>query len=413
MVKTNILVVDDNPIFRRTYRIDPWYLTSKGHSVTVVCPKPSQVDDALIKKENVKFVYTVPWRSVKKGGDLLNKLAQVAVTTVKIRALLKHGKYDLVRAVGFLSAYSALTARGRQVVPVVSNVTDFYSEMYGHFMLPAASIVARLLERMERKIMMKTDVLLVDANTMRRYWTYWGLDERKCAVLPNAYDDDIFRPSVSAAPIKAKYRIDDSSKIVLYAGDISWMDGLDILIEATPKILKEIDVIFLILGSGPEAFLNQLKKIIKEKNLERYWVFTGWIPYACVPSFIAGADVCVAPYRITLTSNSNAPGKVVEYVAMAKPVIATRADGALELFGDVLNYVPPENPQALAELIINTLRQGPLEKETVEKTKAISKKFTFRNIWETEEKIMKAVITHEVDDFRVFDIFGKNRTYGF
>lgn len=404
----NILLVDDNPIFRRTYRVDPWYLASKGHRVTVVCPNPFQIRGSLMKREDVKFVYTVPWRAVKKGSDLLNKAAQIAATTVKVWALLRYEKYDLVRAVGLLSAYSTLTARWRKTVPVVSSVMDFYSEMYGQFMLSCAPIMARLLERMERKVMMESDVLFVDSPTMRRYWSYWGLEERKCAVLPNAYDDDLFRPEISPLPIKAEYGIDDSTKIVLYAGDISWMDGLDILIEAAPKILKEIDVKFLILGSGPEIYINQLRRMIKEKNLERHVIFTGWIPYASVPGFIAAADICVAPYRITLTSNSNAAGKLVEYVAMAKPVVATRADGSLKLFGDMLNYVPQENPQALVEAVIKTLRQGPLDKETVEKMKAISKKFTFRNIWENEEKIMRALINHEVDDFRIFDIFGKD-----
>jgi len=403
----NILLVDDNPIFRRTYRVDPWYLASKGHRVTVVCPKPFQIKKSLMKKKDVEFVFTVPWRSVKKGSDLLTKIAQIVVTTIKIGFLLKREKYDLIRAVGFLSAYSALTARGPRAIPVVSSLMDFYSEMYGMFMLPCAPIVARVLERMERKIMTKTDILFVDSPTMQRYWSHWGLNARKCVVLPNAYDDEIFQPAVSPAPIKVEYGIDNSSKIVLYVGDISLMDGLNTLIDAAPSILREANVRFLIVGSGPDAFLDQLKRKIREKNIEKYIIFKGWVPYTSVPQIIAAADICVAPYRITATSNSNAAGKVVEYVAMTKPIVATRSDGALELFGNVPNYVPPDDPHALAEAVIKTLRKGSLSKETMEQMKTISKKFTFRNVWENEEKVMRALINHEVYDFRIFDIFGK------
>lgn len=401
----NILIVDDSPIFRTTYRADPWYLTSRGHRVTVVCPRPFVMKKSLMKDKDMKLIYTIPWKHpIKQGRDLVNKLVQITQAAMNIRNLLRKEKYDVIRAVGFLSAYSSLIARWRSNVPVVSNLTDFYSELYRQYMLPGAPVVVRLLRRMETKIVSESDVLFVDSSTMRHYWSYWGLDVKRCVVLPNGFDGDIFRREVSPTRIRIKYGINDSTKVVLYAGDISRMDGLDILIEAIPHISKEINAKYLILGSGPETYLNKLKAMVREKDLEKQVTFTGWIPYASVPEYLAAADVCVAPFRITLTSNSTECLKVVEYVAMAKPVVATRAKGLKELFGNVLNYVPPNDPQVLAETIVRTLKHGPLDIETIKRMKEISRRFTWQNVWKNEEKIMWALINREVDDFRVFDI---------
>src|SRR3990172_8808711 len=118
----NILIIDDNPIFRKTYRADPWYLSSKGHRVTVLCPKPIKISRPLNDDTRVKFVFSYPFRSVESGKDLLNKFLYLAFNIIKIRDLIVKNNYDIIRAVGFLSAYSALATRGSNKLPVVSNL---------------------------------------------------------------------------------------------------------------------------------------------------------------------------------------------------------------------------------------------------------------------------------------------------
>lgn len=399
----NILLVDDNPIFRKTYRLDPWYYSSKGHSVTVICPKPIRIKRSLSKDPNVNFIFTYPFTTIKKSRDIFNKFLHIFFNIIRIRALIKNGNYDLIRAVGFISAYSSLVARGNIDIPVVSNLTDFYSNSYKYLLLPFSSVAQKILRMMEKKIVVNSNLLFVDTPTMRRYWTYWGLDEKKCVILPNGYDGNMFHPNIDSSTIRDEYGIDETTKILVYSGDISHMDGLDILIEAIKKITT-FKVKLLILGGGPKKYLDDLFRKVKENNLENKIIFVGWKPYESVPLFLAAADICLAPFRINLTSNSTECLKIVEYLAMHKNIISSKADGLMELFGDTLNYVPPEDPQALADMII-TVIQTPKNNKVKDNMDKIIKKLTWKNVWINEEKIFRIMLEKTINDYRIYDTF--------
>ena len=82
--------------------------------------------------------------------------------------------------------------------------------------------------------------------------------------------------------------------------------------------------------------------------------FLGKRPIDTLPAYIAAFDACINPQLINPVTIGNYPLKVDEYLAMGKPVIATRTD-AMEIFGDTV-YVagsPSEYPglidRALAE----------------------------------------------------------------
>jgi len=59
--------------------------------------------------------------------------------------------------------------------------------------------------------------------------------------------------------------------------------------------------------------------------------FTGSVAKYRVPSFIAAMDVCMNPQKVNDITIGNYPRKVDEYLAMGKPVLATRTP-AMELF---------------------------------------------------------------------------------
>jgi len=61
--------------------------------------------------------------------------------------------------------------------------------------------------------------------------------------------------------------------------------------------------------------------------------FTGSIPKSSVPEYMASLQVCLNPQLINEITIGNYPRKVDEYLAMGKPVVATRT-GTMELFRD-------------------------------------------------------------------------------
>ena len=83
--------------------------------------------------------------------------------------------------------------------------------------------------------------------------------------MPNGVDLSLFNSSKQKNPKK-----------VVFAGAMYYHRGLDVLLEAIPKIIRKIpDAKFILLGNGNE--LEKLKEIVLEKNLENSVEFKGWI----------------------------------------------------------------------------------------------------------------------------------------
>ena len=97
--------------------------------------------------------------------------------------------------------------------------------------------------------------------------------------------------------------------------------GLTETIEAMQTLSSKYPSIALFfLGSGP--FEQELKRIIETHNIANVF-FHGPVEYSRVPEFIAMSDVGVVPLPDLPKWRSQCPLKLLEYLAMAKPVIIT------------------------------------------------------------------------------------------
>ena len=82
-------------------------------------------------------------------------------------------------------------------------------------------------------------------------------------------------------------------------------------------------------GDGGEDQVFASHKLHQLKNV----FFPGKIPKNTVPAYMAAFQVCMNPQALNEITIGNYPRKVVEYLAMGKPVIATKT-GTMELFKD-------------------------------------------------------------------------------
>ena len=87
------------------------------------------------------------------------------------------------------------------------------------------------------------------------------------------------------------------------------------------------DYSFVMVGGEDRTFekhaLHSLKNVY----------FTGRIPKSRVPEYMTALNVCLNPQVLNEITNGNYPRKVDEYLAMGKPVVATRT-ATMELFRD-------------------------------------------------------------------------------
>ncbi|MBT8098314.1 MAG: glycosyltransferase family 4 protein [Gammaproteobacteria bacterium] len=81
-------------------------------------------------------------------------------------------------------------------------------------------------------------------------------------------------------------------------------------------------------------------------------------PSSDVPGFLAATDIVVVPQRASPVSQGQLPARLVEGMAMAKPIVTTRIADVPELLGDAAVYVPDRDPAAIANAV-RQLRADP------------------------------------------------------
>lgn len=408
MICLKILIVGDGdvPSLYKNYRADPLtrYLSAEGHDITVICPSPRITSNEYsLHFKDVNFTYVSKYKTIKVPFDLLHRLRQFTMIMFQISHLLSTERFDLIRAVSLIPGYISTIFGKKYNVPVITNISDFYSDLYKHSDLPYPLIASSILRKMEEVVVKKSDLLIVDSPIQRRLWELWGSNEKKCVVIPHGIYPDHFRTKISREKIRMKYSINEESKIIYYHGDISHQDGVDVLIDCAPYIVKrDKNVKFMVVGTGTEKYMERLRRKIERNRVKEFFLFTGWIPHFLIPQYIASADLCIAPFRLALTSNSSLSNKIIEYLAMRKPVIASHGKGTKEMIGDAVVYVEPENSQDLAKTILKTLNR-PLGNDIKKAIDKIISRLEWIKIIKREEKLFSILKNGRELDYRIYD----------
>lgn len=146
-------------------------------------------------------------------------------------------------------------------------------------------------------------------------------------------DMDVFRPVESAdekAALRHKHNVPQDAFVIIFSGSVIKRKGVDLLIDAMPKIREQVPRAMLYLAgpredyanfiNGGNSFLEALDKRIAALHLQKSVVFLGDVG-AQVPEWLRLADV------FTLPSRSEGLGKaIVEAMATGLPTVIAKAD---------------------------------------------------------------------------------------
>jgi len=108
--------------------------------------------------------------------------------------------------------------------------------------------------------------------------------------------------------------------LVGYIGVIGEQEGIDLLLESVRYIVsKRNDVQFAIVGGGTD--LDKLIKLSNDMGLGGYVDFYGRVPDDLMIAVLNSADLCVNPDKPTEMNNLSTMNKIMEYMALKKPVV--------------------------------------------------------------------------------------------
>jgi len=248
--------------------------------------------------------------------DVCSKNIFTAFSRVNaLKKILKEIKPDIIHVRSRVPAWLVYFANKSLKIKVVSTVHGFNS--VGFY----------------SSIMQKSDAVICVSNSIKEYiQKHYKTGENKITVIPRGIDLELFNPKNIdenfIENFKKEFNLKDKF-IVSSVGRVTQLKDYETFIKAILLVKKEIpNIVGLIVGgvrSDKEDYLNSLKNLIKELNLENNIIFTG--SQSKIEQIYALSDVVI--------SSSKKPESfgraVAEAICMNKPAIATNHGGVKDI----------------------------------------------------------------------------------
>jgi glycosyltransferase involved in cell wall biosynthesis len=202
----------------------------------------------------------------------------------------------------------------------------------------------RVLARYIVPLLRRMDAHLAVAESQKRYLVgVEGLPERRVRVIYNGVDTERYRPATpdERAAARRALGVPGAGVVLMVVGSLKPVKGIDVLIRAAAPILRaRADTRLVLVGDGPDR--DALRALAGECGVAGSVVFAGVRDE--IEVVLRAADTLV------LSSRSEAlPTVVIEAMACALPVVATRVGGVPELVEPEKSaiLVPPDDEAAL------------------------------------------------------------------
>jgi glycosyltransferase involved in cell wall biosynthesis len=189
---------------------------------------------------------------------------------------------------------------------------ELYVSKYGK-----KGLLYKILVSLEKLSYRFSDVVLATNASYRDLAvTRGGVAPDDVFIVRNGPDLRTFKPVVPNPERKFGKRY-----LVGYVGNMGFQDGLDILVGVAKHIkdLGRCDIHFTCVGQGTE--LIKLRKMVETMDLVDTVTFTGRISDEELLEILSTADVCVNPDRPSEMNNISTMIKIMEYMALGKPIV--------------------------------------------------------------------------------------------
>ena len=167
--------------------------------------------------------------------------------------------------------------------------------------------------------------VVVVSTPLARVMQAAGVPAGKIEVMSNGVSLEKFRPGAASAELRGKLGIQDEV-IVGFVGWFRKWHGLELLLDAFHRSrLAGRGVKIVLIGDGPA--MPDLQAFVAEHGLNADVLFTGPLPHAEVPPYLDLIDIAVQP----AANEYCCPMKILEYMALGKPIIAPAQENIQEL----------------------------------------------------------------------------------
>jgi glycosyltransferase involved in cell wall biosynthesis len=354
----HILILVENlsvPFDRRVWQ-ESRALVSAGFRVTVISPAGAKRDSEPETVIEGVRILRYPLRPATGGPITYLREYTVALwrtlrLAIKVR---REGRVDVVHACNppdllFLIALVLRLSGTRFVFDHHDLVPElFVSRFPGR--RPALHALTTLVERLT---FAAADAVISTNESYRRVAIERGkMAADRVVVVRSAPDLSRFVPRPPDGSLRCGKRY-----LLAYLGVMGPQDGVDYALRALRRLRDEIgrdDIYCVFMGAGD--VYDKMVSLSKQLGVDDIVQFPGRVPDEFVQRCLSTADVCLSPDPLNPLNDVSTMNKVVEYMAMGRPIVSFDLLEARVSAGDAAVYVPANDERAFAEAIDALLR---------------------------------------------------------
>ena len=228
---------------------------------------------------------------------------------------------------------------------VILDIHDILPEFYASkFCGRGDEVIFGLLRLVEKGSCAFSDHVIVSNHIWMDRLHERSVEPSKCTTLINYPDPSIFH---AGTPTDGH-----TGFSLLYPGTLNHHQGLDVAIRAFARIKAKLPgAEFHIYGEGPET--ENLKCLAAELGVQNQVLFHGVISMEDVAQVMARADLGIVPKRANGFGDEAFSTKILEFMALGVPVVASETRIDRYYFNDsLLRFFKSEDEQDLANAVL-------------------------------------------------------------
>lgn len=370
-------------------------LKARGHSVDVLSFSYTTASDTVVEGIRVKRIVSsvrgYPWER-----SLYYYFWRYSQTVYDaFREMESACKYDVVDLWDHLAEGLEIIKSGR--VPTVLRLVAPWSWVSSNTLNTkewSYDIIG--IKSMERGCVAKASLLNSPSYDLAsRVMKFFDLD-RPVEIIPNPIDASSFKPVSFPSPSPVE---------VFFLGRLERRKGPDILAKAIPCVIRQFsDIHFTFVGTDcptqtSQSCRNELTEYLKNEGVINHVCFRNQVPLQQLPEIYNSAHMVIVPSRY-----DTSPYVCQEAMACGRPVIGSSAGGMPEYldYGKAGIVVPPEEPTALAEAILNLARNPGLREQLGQAARERVLQIYDRPLiaQRTENLYSKAISAHSIQEMQ-------------
>jgi glycosyltransferase involved in cell wall biosynthesis len=309
-----------------------YYQPQLGYQETFLCQEQSKMGHDVFVITSERYSPAIYESTKTILGKRINKVGFFEEEGTKVfrlktlfeipHAIWIQGLEDKINEIGpdIVIMHGIVNLQAPRVALLKRKLGNFKLIIDDHMTFNASGSKLRVLYPVFKLIFMPllkstTDVFVAVAPITKTFMSrVYGIPLDRITVISLGADIKRFQfDSIARQQIRQQISVDDNNVLFVYAGKIIPEKGPHLLVEAAIKMKSYNNFKVLLLGNGPNEYIDGMKQKISAAKMEDVFVWLNAVPNKELPKVFSACDVAVWPRQCALT--------MMEAMSIGLPVV--------------------------------------------------------------------------------------------